>query len=62
VETSVRFAAQLRWENLTIIFRPHALSMAGPSVWNSLPDSLRDPAHSLQMNISVGVKGNTVFW
>jgi len=55
VETSVRFAAQLRWE-ISQSYSAHARVFwtAGPSVWNSLPDSLRDPAHSLQMKISVG--------
>jgi len=30
-------------------FGTRAFSVAGPTVWNSLPDSLRDPASSLNV-------------
>ena len=38
---------------ITSTFGRRAFSVAGPTVWNSLPDKLRDPTHRYRLTVSV---------
>ena len=42
-----------RYNTSTFGRRPRAFSVAGPTVWNSLPDKLRDPTHRYRLTVSV---------
>ena len=42
-------------------FGTWTFSVAGPTVWNSLPDSLHDPADESE-SLSVGLENASLYW